>query len=94
MNQKSIVVELRLSMKADSKIKAFADVTIPLGDDGTIKLFSFSVLEMEGKPLRVMTPARQGKQRWFENVELTGKIRQLVEAEVLAEYAKQTEFSE
>ena len=36
MKLESVTVELRLSTKPDSKVKAFADVTIPLGDDGTI----------------------------------------------------------
>ena len=35
MKSDAITVELRLSAKAESKVKAFADITIPLGDDGT-----------------------------------------------------------
>lgn len=31
MKLDSVTVELRLSAKPDSKVKAFADVTIPLG---------------------------------------------------------------
>jgi hypothetical protein len=90
MKQESIAVALRLSTKQDTKIKAFADVTIPLGDDGTISVLGFSILEMEGRPPKVMTPARKGKQSWFEIVELTGKIKSIVDSAVLAEYAKQT----
>jgi hypothetical protein len=81
-----ITVEVRLSPKQDSKVKAFADVTVPLGDDGTITVLGFSVLESDGRPARVMAPARKGKQAWFDTVQLTGKIRPLVEAVVLADY--------
>jgi DNA-binding cell septation regulator SpoVG len=93
MKSDSIDVALRLSTKADSKVKAFADVTIPLGDEGTITVLGFSVLETEGRPPRAMPPARKGKQAWFDTVQLTGKIRGLVEGAVLAEYERQTKTS-
>ncbi len=93
MKTDSIAVDLRLSSKADSKVKAFADVTIPLGDDGTITVLGFSILETEGRPPRVMPPARKGKQTWFDTVQLTGKIRGLVEGAALAEYERQTKGS-
>jgi DNA-binding cell septation regulator SpoVG len=89
MKLESVTVELRLSTKPDGKVKAFADVTIPLGDDGTITVLGFSVLESEGRPARVMSPARKGKQAWFDTVQLTGRIRSLVEAAVLNEYERQ-----
>jgi hypothetical protein len=88
MKPESISIDLRLSMKPDSKIRAFADVTIPLGDDGTITVLGFSVLESEGRPARVMAPARKGKQSWFDTVELTGRIRGFVEAAILSEYER------
>jgi hypothetical protein len=79
-----------LSANPDSKVKAFADVTIPLGDDGTITVLGFSVLDDDGRPARVMSPARKGKQTWFDTVQLTGKIRLLVETAVLDEYQRKT----
>ena len=88
MKPESIAVDLRLSSKSDSKVKAFADVTIPLGDDGTITALGFSVLESEGRPAKVMAPARKGKQTWFNTVELNGRVRSLVEAAVLTEYER------
>lgn len=88
MNSKSISVEVRLSTKADSKVKAFADVTFPLGDEGMITILGFSVLESDGRPARVMAPARKGKQAWFDTVELSGKIRGLVEDAILTEYER------
>jgi hypothetical protein len=54
MKSDLIAVSLRLSTKADSKVKAFADVTVPLGDDGTITVLGFSILEAEGRPTRVI----------------------------------------
>lgn len=86
----SITVELRLSTKSDSKIKAFADVTIPLGDDGTVTILGFSVLDGDGRPARVMTPARKGQKAWFDIVQLTGRIRQLVDEAILAQYERMT----
>src|SRR5207244_3923719 len=88
MKSDSIAIELRLSAKADSKVRAFADVTIPLGDEGTITVLGFSVLESDGRPAKVMAPARKGAKAWFDTVQLNGKIRALVEAAVLAEYAR------
>jgi hypothetical protein len=57
MKSDSITVQLRLSAKSDSKVKAFADVTIPLGDDGTITTFGFTVLDGAGRPARVSAHA-------------------------------------
>jgi DNA-binding cell septation regulator SpoVG len=90
MKPDSIAVELRLSGKPDSKVKAFADITIPLGDDGTITVLGFSVLDGDGRPARLMAPARKGKQAWFDTVQLNGRIRSLVDAAVLDEYQRKT----
>jgi hypothetical protein len=49
-------------------------------------VLGFTVLESDGRPPRVMPPARKGKQAWFDTVLLTGRIRQDVEAAVLDEY--------
>jgi hypothetical protein len=88
MKPESISIDLRLSTKSESKIRAFADVTIPLGDDGTITVLGFSVLESDGRPARMMAPARKGKQAWFDTVELAGRIRSLVEVAILTEYER------
>ena len=93
MKADSVTVELRLSAKPDGKVKAFADLTIPLGDEGTITVFGFSVLDSDGRPARVMSPARKGKQAWFDTVRLSGRIHSLVEAAVLAEYERKTKAS-
>jgi DNA-binding cell septation regulator SpoVG len=94
MKSDSVTVELRLSTKPDSKVKAFADVTIPLGDDGTVTVLGFSVLDGDGRPARVMAPARKGKQAWFDTVQLTGRIRQFVETAVLDQYDRKAKGSE
>lgn len=90
MKPENITIDMRPSSKADSKIKAFVDVTLPLGDDGTITILGYSVLDGDSRPPRVMAPARKGKQAWFDTVQLTGRIRTLVEEAVLAEYDRQT----
>lgn len=94
MKSDSVTAELRLSTKPDSKVKAFADVTIPLGDDGTVTVLGFSVLEGDGRPARVMAPARKGKQAWFDTVVLSGRIRQFVETAVLDQYERKTKSAE
>ena len=93
MKAEGISVDLRLSSRVDSKIRAFADVTIPLGDEGTITVLGFSVLQSDSRPTRVMAPARKGTQAWFDTVQLTGRIRSLVEAAVLSEYTRKTKGS-
>ena len=93
MKSDSVTVDLRLSGKPDSKVKAFADVTIPLGDDGTITVLGFSILDADARPPRLMAPARKGKQAWFDIVELSGRIRLLVETAVLEEYERRAKSS-
>ena len=90
MKTGDITVEMRLSPKQDTKVKGFADVTITLGDDGTITVLGFSVLESDGRSPRVMAPARKGQKAWFDTVQLTGRIRQAVETVVLGEYERKT----
>jgi DNA-binding cell septation regulator SpoVG len=94
MKAESIAIAMRLSSKPESKVKAFADVTIPLGDEGTITILGFSILDGEGRPPRVMSPGRKGKQTWFDIVQLHGNIRNLIEANVLAEYERKMKGTE
>ena len=91
MNADSIMVELRLAASTSSpKVKAFADVTLPLGELGLLKLCGFSVVQgAENTPPRVVPPARKGDQRYFEIVLLIGKIRKAVDSAILAEYESQ-----
>jgi hypothetical protein len=71
----NVTVELRLAKNADGNVKGFADVVIDLGDSGEISILGFSVI---GDGPRVVPPARHGKQRWFDVVNLSGKIKALV----------------
>jgi hypothetical protein len=70
-----VTVELRLVAKPDSKLKAFADVTVNLGEVGEFTTFGWSVL---GDPIRVVPPARKGEQRFFDVVAMTGKLKTIV----------------
>jgi len=88
MNADSLSVDVRLSNKAESKLKAFADVTIPLGSDGVVKISGFSVIQIDSQPARVVPPARKGEFRYFDTVALIGKIRAIVDEAVLTEYAR------
>jgi len=69
-----VTIDLRLA-KADSKVKAFADVTLALGESGNISMTGFSVI---GAGPRVVPPARKGDQRYFDVVLLTGAVKTLV----------------
>lgn len=90
MDITNLTVDLRLSSKPDSKVKAFADVTIPLGSEGLVKISGFSVIQSDSEPPRVVPPARKGQFRYFDTVALIGQIRRIVDEAVSAEYARQT----
>lgn len=89
MQTEDISVDVRLAgLTQSEKTKAFADVTIPLGADGVIKISGFSVIQSPGGSPRVAPPARKGKFRYFETIALIGKIRNMVDAAILAEYER------
>ncbi|MGD0443161.1 MAG: hypothetical protein ABSA39_04410 [Edaphobacter sp.] len=77
-----ITVELRLA-KPDSNVRAFADVTLSLGENGSVSMFGFSVL---GDPPRVVPPARKGDKRFFDIVLLNGKVKTLVYTKIGMSY--------
>jgi len=87
MKTEDITVELKLVELG--KVKAFADVTIPLGADGVLKVSGFQIIQADEQPVRVVPPARKGKYRYFDTISLTGKIRPLVDEAVLREYERQ-----
>jgi hypothetical protein len=84
VSEQDITIELRLA-KPDAKLKAFADVTLTLGESGTMTIAGFSVI---GDPPRVVPPARKGEQRYFEVVLLTGKLKTLVYTLIGVAYRK------
>lgn len=79
-----VAVELRLA-PPNGKLKAFADVTLTLKESGVITISGFSVV---GTPPRVVPPARQGKQRYFDVVILTGNLKTLVYTMIGMAYRK------
>jgi len=85
----SISVDVRLSSKEGSLVKAFGDVTVTLADEGMISILGCSILHAQGKAPRVMFPARKGKQAWFDIVQISWRIRGSIECAVLAEYERQ-----
>lgn len=70
-----VTVELRLAAKADSQLRAFADVTVSLAESGELTMFGWSVV---GDPPRVVPPARKGDKRFFDALTLSGKVKTLV----------------
>ena len=85
----NISVDLRLSTSADGKVKAHADITIPLGDDGLLRILGFSVIERDSESPWVAPPARKGQFRYFDIVSLIGKIKASVDEAVITEYRRQ-----
>ena len=83
-----VLVELRPATDGDSAAKAYADVTIAFTPDSWIKISGFTVLQSANKPLWVAPPARKGKQRYFDIVALSGRIRQAVDEAVKTEYQR------
>ena len=63
MDTNNVTVDLRLSTKADNKVKAFA--TIPLGSDGLIKISGFSVIQEQlVKPASCRSPCNRISTPW------------------------------
>lgn len=78
-----VTVELRLVNKADSQLRAFADVTVSLAESGEFTMFSWSVI---GDPPRVVPPARKGDKRYFDVLTLSGKLKTLIYTAILTAY--------
>lgn len=83
---KEITVTLNLTKKPGNLVAAVADVTLDLGEAGTIKMSGFRVMRPDGKPVWVAAPARQGERTWFDVVVLKGAVKKLVDSAVLQEY--------
>lgn len=81
-----ITVEVRPLDKG--KLRALADVTITMGDQGTIKISGFAVFSDGGAP-HVGPPSRPGRSRYFDVVSLNGEIRRSVDNAVIAEFERQ-----
>jgi len=86
MNVEEISVAIQLVDKPGSKLRARADVVLPV--EGVIELIGCSVVE-SGSTLFVGMPSRPGGQgRYFDTVALRGKIKALIEQAILAEYGR------
>lgn len=83
-------IDVRIfAAKPGGKVLAHAEVTVPLGLAGAIRLSGFSIVQWrEGEALKIMLPSRKGKERYFDTVELVGRIRPSVEDAILAEYQR------
>jgi hypothetical protein len=79
-----ITIELRLAT-LDGKVKAFADVTLTLGQMGTLVMLGFSVI---GDPPRVVPPAREKDKHYYDVLLLSGKLKTLVYTLIAIEYKK------
>lgn len=88
---KEISSTLTLTKKPGNLVAAVADVTLNLGEEGTIKHCGYRVMRPEGKPIWVAPPARHGERAWFDTVRLSGPVKQAVESVILREYERVTQ---
>jgi DNA-binding cell septation regulator SpoVG len=88
---KEISATLVLTRKAGNLVAAVADVSLDLGEAGTIKVCGFRVMRPDGKPVWVAAPARHGEKAWFDTVRLYGPLKKAVETVVLREYERATQ---
>jgi hypothetical protein len=85
MNIAKITVHIRSQQKVPN-VKAFADVVLDFGEDGSIELAGFSIVQDQQRPAWVVPPANKGKRIYFNVVLLKGKIQRTVNAAVLEQY--------
>jgi hypothetical protein len=83
-----IAVDLRLIEKNGSKLRAYADVTITLGQHGVIKISGFPVFVADDGKISVGIIRNKGQKKSFDVVVPMGQIRTLIEAAVTAEYER------
>jgi DNA-binding cell septation regulator SpoVG len=88
MKPEDISVDLKMFEKPGSKLKAFADVTLPFEGDGFVKLCGFSIIQADAEQPRIAPPARKGGERYFDTVMLIGKVRAVVQDAILDEYKR------
>jgi DNA-binding cell septation regulator SpoVG len=88
MKPEDISVDLKFFDKPGSRLKAYADVTLPLNGDGFLKLCGFSIIQSDTEQLRVALPSRKHGERYFDTVLLIGKVRGLVQDAILDEYKR------
>jgi DNA-binding cell septation regulator SpoVG len=86
MNAESISVDLRIVEKVGSKVKAFANVVLPLGEEGAVTLLGFSLIEAAHGEMWVASPSRKSGERYFDTLVLIGRVRALINEAVLNEY--------
>jgi hypothetical protein len=86
MKAEDVSVDLKFFEKPGSKLKAFADVTLPIGADGFVKLCGFSIMQADTEQPRIAPPARRSGERYYDNVMLIGKVRAIVQEAILDEY--------
>lgn len=82
-----IAVKVRMATKPESKIAAYADVTLSFRE-GSVQLKSFSIFKPNGKPAWVAAPATKGEKHFFPYIVLTGDIQDQVKTAILTEYEK------
>jgi DNA-binding cell septation regulator SpoVG len=84
-----LVVEIQL-VTGKERLRAHADILIPLGAPGLVQVLGCSVVEQQGRGVVVLLPSRRGKTdgQFFDCVRLLGPIRQLVTEAVSREYVR------
>ena len=82
MTEEDITVQVRLQRVGDGT-KGFADVTLSLGEWGIITMQGFSI---SGNPPHIVPPGVKGKQKWFDTIQVHGKVKAYIWTRIGMEY--------
>jgi hypothetical protein len=89
MQKPQINVAIRSFSKANSYLRAYADVIVEF-DAGSIAINGFAIIEKDGKAPFVGFPSKPGtmKGKFFPIIDLQGEIRSLICTAILDAYGK------
>jgi DNA-binding cell septation regulator SpoVG len=90
----SVTAEGRLHTSAESKARAFVDVTLYMQPGGTLTVHGCTVLHETACEPTVLMPGRKGDRRYFPVVSVSGEIRRVIENAILTEYRRLQSGSE
>lgn len=83
----SVVAEIQPSTNSNSRVLAYASVTLHFQPAGALTIHGFTIIDSENKgDLAILPPSRKSGDRFFKTVLLSGRLRAIIEQAVLEEY--------
>jgi len=83
-----IKCEFTRNENEESKALAFCDLTLGLGQQGSLTLRGFRVLPGKNGEPWIAAPAKKGTSQWFDQVIFKGPLHKVVYAEVTKQYTQ------